>query len=248
MKEIYTLILSLLTLACFSQSTEGAVTYETIIKIDVSRFPPEVKDMIPSERKSKSQLIFNSKESLYKTVKEDKDINEEVSSVDGNRVRFRTQGRGDSEYYTNLEKGLAVNKTEFLGRTFLVDGGEKIEWKVTGEMEMIAGYQCMKATFMQDTIPVVAWFTPQIPISFGPGRYAGLPGLVLSVDIREGGRTIVASSVDLRALTEGEVIAAPDKGKKISREDFKELQMEKAKEMMEMRGGQGSGGSFIIRN
>lgn len=248
MKILYAISFSLLTIAGYSQNKEGVVTYESVIKIDVSRFPPEMKGMIPSERKSKNQLFFSEKEAIYKALKEEEDINKELTASDGNQVRFRMRGGSEREVYTNLEDGLVTDKSDLFGKTFLIEGGEPIEWKMTSEMKMIAGYQCMKATYMKDTIPVIAWFTPQIPLSLGPNEYAGLPGLVLSVDINEGRRSIVATNVEMRSLTEEETIVAPNKGKKVTREEFRKIQLEKMEEMREMNGGSGRGGAFIIRN
>ncbi|MEP5610633.1 MAG: GLPGLI family protein [Cyclobacteriaceae bacterium] len=246
MKPVLIVLLSSMMSLCFAQSKEGVITYESITRIDVSRIPPEMKGMIPPERKSKNQLFFNEQEAIYKTIKEDEDINQEVSAGDGNRIRFRMRGAPDNESYTNLENGTAINKTEFFGRTFLIEGGDEIEWKITSEMEAIAGYQCVKATYMRDTIPVAVWFTPQIPISLGPEEFGGLPGMVLSVDINDGQRTIKVTEVELRSLANEETIVAPTKGKKVTREEFRAIQAEKMAEMQEMNGG--SGGAVIIRN
>lgn len=246
MKPAFIILLTAIGSFCFAQEQEGVITYESIIKIDQSRFPPEMKGMIPPERKSKNQLIFNEKEAIYKVLKEAEDINKEVTAGDGDRIRFRMRGTGDNEFYTNREKGSSVDKTEFFGRTFLIGGGEGIEWKITNEMEEIAGYQCMKATYMRDTIPVAAWFTPQIPVSLGPAEYGGLPGMILSLDINDGQRTIKVTDVALRSLEESETIVAPTKGKKVTREEFRKIREEKMAEMQEMNGGRG--GAFIIRN
>jgi GLPGLI family protein len=239
-----------LSLSAFSQAKEGVITYEQVIKIDTERFPPEMRSMIPPERKSTMQLLFTEKESIYKAVKNEEDINQELTAGEGTQMRIRMKGASDDEMYSNLETGESTQKTEFFGRIFLVQAdGNDIEWKMTSDMKMVGKYQCMKATYMRDTIPVAVWFTPQIPVSLGPGEYKGLPGMILYVDVNDGRQTITATNLDLRPLTEEEVIETPTKGKKISREDFKKVQEEKMKEMQEMHGGRaGSGGTFIIRN
>lgn len=246
MKSVFIILLSLMASFCFGQNNEGVITYESIMRIDLSRFPPEVKGMIPPEQKSKNQLFFNQKEAIYKALQEEEDINQEVSAGNGARVQIRMGGAPDNEFYTNLDEGSAIDKTEFFGRTFLISGGEEIEWKITSESKIIAGYQCMKATYMRDTIPVAAWFTPQIPVSLGPGSYSGLPGMVLSVDVNDGQRTIMATNVDLRGLTTDERIVAPSKGKKVTRKEFIKIRDEKMAEMQEMNGGRG--GAVFIRN
>lgn len=245
MKFMSGLLLSAMVFFSNAQNNEGVITYESITKIDVSRFPPELKGMIPPERKSQNQLLFNEKEAIYKGIKKEEDINQEVTAG-GNRIQLKMAGASDNEFYTNLEKDYSLDKTEFFGRIFLIEGDQPIEWKMTSEMKMIAGYQCMKATYMRDTIPIIAWFTPQIPISVGPDLYRGLPGLVLAVDSNDGQRTITAQSVDLRPLNAEESIEAPKKGKKVKREEFRKIQEEKMKEMEEMNGGRG--GRFMIRH
>lgn len=248
MKLLITLCFSFLAFLGHSQEKEGVVTYESVMKIDVSEFPPEVKAMMPSEMKSKNQLFFNEKEAIFKSLNEEEDLNKEVTAGNGDQVQIKFGGASENELYTNLEDGSVVDKSEFFGRVFLINGGEPIEWKVSSEMKMIAGYQCVKATYMQDTIPVVAWFTPQIPVSLGPSEYAGLPGLVLSVDVSDGQNTIMATNIDMRTLTEEEIIVAPSKGKKVSREQFQKIQKEKMDEMAEMNGARGGGATFIISN
>ncbi len=247
MKSFIVVLLSSIAACCFAQNKEGVITYESIMRIDLSRLPPEMKGMIPPERKSKNQLLFNEKESIYKAVAEEEDSNREVTASGGGvRIQLRTPGGGDNEFYTNLEEGESIDKTEFMGRIFLIKGGEEIDWKITSESQMIAGYQCMKATYMRDTIPVSAWFAPQIPVSLGPAEFQGLPGMVLAVDINDGRRTIKAMEVDLRVLSDAEVITVPQKGKKVTRKQFEKIRDEKLEEMREMNGGRGGG--FIIRN
>jgi hypothetical protein len=66
------------------------------------------------------------------------------------------------------------------------------------------GYVCQKATVQLDSATnLVAWFTPQIPVSTGPGVNAGLPGLILEMAMNGDQRTVVATQVDLKKLPKG---------------------------------------------
>ena len=38
---------------------------------------------------------------------------------------------------------------------------------------------------MPKTIDIVAWYTPQIPVSHGPAEFGGLPGLILELTTDE---------------------------------------------------------------
>ncbi|MEL6812695.1 MAG: GLPGLI family protein [Bacteroidota bacterium] len=84
---------------------------------------------------------------------------------------------------------------------------------------------------------VTAWFTPQIPVKNGPGEYAGLPGLILEMNIDR--TTILCSKIVLNPK-EADKIEAPDTGKEVSREEYNKIVKEKMDEMREnWRGGNG---------
>jgi len=55
------------------------------------------------------------------------------------------------------------------------------EWEILPDTKSILGYNCQKATTTFRCRDYVAWFTMDIPISNGPWKFAGLPGLILNV-------------------------------------------------------------------
>ena len=103
--------------------------------------------------------------------------------------------------------------------------------KVTEEIEV-----------SKETI-VTAWYTPQIPVSNGPGEYWGLPGLIL--EINEGRTTILCSEITMNPSEKIE-IKEPTKGKAVTREEYNKIIKEKMEEMRERfrsrRGGNNRGG------
>ncbi|CAL2101469.1 GLPGLI family protein [Tenacibaculum sp. 190130A14a] len=84
-----------------------------------------------------------------------------------------------------------------------------------------------------DLIAVEAWYTPQIPVSHGPGEYWGLPGLILEVSA--GNRVMLCSKVIINP-SEKLIIEAPSKGKEITKMKYQETIRGK---MMEMRNNRG---------
>ena len=54
-------------------------------------------------------------------------------------------------------------------------------WQLYDETRTIMGYLCQKATTRFRGRDFVAWFAPEIPISNGPWKFGGLPGLILKV-------------------------------------------------------------------
>src|SRR5690554_7793127 len=95
-----------------------------------------------------------------------------------------------------------------------------------------------------EEIEVTAWFTPQIPVSNGPGEYAGLPGLILELNVY---RTTLLRSKIVMNPKSAEKIEPPTKGKKVSREEYITIVKEKTEELRENfqnRGGRRGGGGF----
>jgi len=80
---------------------------------------------------------------------------------------------------------------------------------------------------------VEAWYTPQIPVSHGPGEYWGLPGLILEVSA--GNTTMLCSKIVMNP-DEKIKIEAPDKGKEITKSEYQATIQGK---MLEMRNNRG---------
>ena len=83
-------------------------------------------------------------------------------------------------------------------------------------------------------IEVTAWYTPQIPVSQGPGDYWGLPGLILEINTD---KTIILCSKIIMNPEQKEAIEAPQKGQSISRSEYNDTVKEKMEEMRTMYEG-----------
>ena len=83
-------------------------------------------------------------------------------------------------------------------------------------------------------IEVTAWYTPQIPVSQGPGDFWGLPGLILEVNTDK--TTILCSKIIMNPQEKFE-IKAPEKGEVVSLKEYNETVKKKMEEMRSMYGG-----------
>ena len=83
-------------------------------------------------------------------------------------------------------------------------------------------------------IEVTAWYTPQIPVSQGPGDFWGLPGLILEVNTDK--TTILCSKIIMNPKEKVD-IEAPKKGTIVSRSEYTETVKKKMEEMRSMYGG-----------
>ena len=57
----------------------------------------------------------------------------------------------------------------------------KMNWEISSKKENILGYPAQKATTIFAGREWTAWFTTELPISDGPYKFYGLPGLILKI-------------------------------------------------------------------
>lgn len=97
-----------------------------------------------------------------------------------------------------------------------------------------------------DEETITAWFTPEIPVSQGPGPYWGLPGLILEVN---DGRTVLLCTQIKMNPEQKKAIEAPKKGKEVSQQEFNQIRADKMEEMAErfQEGDRRGGGGMRIR-
>ena len=63
---------------------------------------------------------------------------------------------------------------------------EEMSWEIGDSTQNILGYECVIAETDYHGRHWTVWFTPEIPVSFGPWKLHGLPGLILSADTGDG--------------------------------------------------------------
>lgn len=246
MKRLLPLLL--LSLAPAALAQQGTITYDRVVKLDI-KLPPEMesmRDQFPTENKTRMLLHFNESESVWLASEEQEESGDRTFGGGGMMIRMaRAQEKNIT--YINHDEARITDRRDFMGRTFLIqDDVPMLSWKLTGEQSEFNGYLVQKATAMQDTVSVEAWFSPQIPVAVGPGSFSGLPGAILVLTLDEGQTTFTAQDITLGELAEG-TIEVPKDGKKVTQEEFESIMEEKRKEMEAQFGGRGNGPRVMIR-
>ena len=158
----------------------------------------------------KSKLSISGKEGLF--VVEDK-LSTDIHDL-GQRINKTSAGGSNEYYYNDTNKTYLIKNCETLGECFIYTNNF-LEWQLTQETRAINGYVSYKAT--RSNGKVIAWYTPSIPISFGPKGEYGLPGLILELEI---GKIIFkASKIELNPKNKVNVIE-PEDGKRVSYEEY----------------------------
>lgn len=62
----------------------------------------------------------------------------------------------------------------------------KLDWTLLDGDTIISGYQCFKASTRLFGRGYIAWYCPEISMTYGPYKFNGLPGLVLRVTDTQG--------------------------------------------------------------
>lgn len=245
--------ISILISLCLSAQEQGEITYLTTINLHAELPDDEnsemIKQMIPEYQKTTNTLLFTKSKSFY-TNAQDESADEIVDEEDGNVQIKIEMDTPDEKIYTNIENGIVVEQRDLMGKLFLItDTLKAADWHVTNEQKKVANVVCQKAELYHEEDTIVAWFTPQIPVSTGPAGFGGLPGLIVHVSMNGGIFQITATQIVGREIGKKE-IKAPTKGKEITLDEFEALQLKKMQEMQEQFGGEGGEGGnvFIIQN
>ena len=70
------------------------------------------------------------------------------------------------------------------------------DWTITNESKVIAEYPCIKATTTFRGKKWIAWFAPQVPLSCGPWKLHGLPGLIMESSDVDGFYTMQVEKIE----------------------------------------------------
>ena len=261
-----------------AQDFQGVAYYQSARKmnrgmeIQGEGMTPAMQEQINAQLKKQFQKQYELKFNLTESIWEEEESldGEPATAQDGGMMIRMSTGGGLT--YKNTVKNLYLQETEMFSKPFLIkDELEPREWEITSETKKIGNYMAQKAIYTRirestsisftstngsddegertttmDTIQIEAWYTPQIPVSQGPDDFWGLPGLILEVN--DGTTSYVCDKIVLNP-EEGIDIKKPNKGKKVSREEFRAEMDAKTQEMMKKysNGGRGDGNSITIR-
>lgn len=263
-KILLSLVVLLSGLQIYAQQSEfqGKAYYYKKSSLELGRWGERMteaqKKQIEARLKNRLEktyiLTFNRQEAVFN---EDQKLG--VDAISGATDSWG-KNFSPGEQYKNVKTNQLVQSQEFYGKKFLVkDELPEIKWEMGSETKQIGGYTCYQANAMipaskiswydfsweelrkaeedgdqsEEMVKVTAWYTPQIPVSLGPAEYYGLPGLILEVNANN--TTMLCFKVVMNP-EEKINIEAPDKGKEVSKQEYKTTITEKMIEMRDNRG------------
>lgn len=221
----------------YAQKNSGIISYKVYNVSNEENKDADVNDFIkkPNEDllKLEFELSFNAQESLF--------IVKDALEIDGNsyfrNMALALAGASNRIWYTNFEK--LTMQYNFMNKLFLVEKNKNsTEWQLSNETKKIGDYLCYKAKCTLPNIGskglveknVEVWYAKDIPIPLGPVGLVGLPGLILEANFFK--VSYFASNVKIKKGKHINIII-PEKGERITENDFFNLAVSKVKEHKE---------------
>ena len=177
------IILAFVTLHGVAQQfiTKGTIEFEvtTNVKKTMSNesFLDELKATIPTFKIAYYNYTFANNKSLYRFDHYD----EKKAKV----PEFLRENEDENLWFNDFTTGQSFTQKTRFGSVFSIkDSIKNIQWKITNESRVIAGFNCRKAVGkIFDSVYVFAFYTDEIAISGGPCTINGLPGMILGITI-----------------------------------------------------------------
>lgn len=266
MKKIQTFLVLFLSFTLSAQTFNGKAIYQSKrivdIKLDSKGMggaqQAQLQEMLKKQFEKVYELHFDKKTSLY--YQQEKLETPAPKMMGGIQIIIGGGGSAN-KLFKNTKEGIFVDKRDMMGKLFLIqDNLEKLDWKLEKETKKIGNYTCFKAVateeykdrdFKTDSITlktrkIIAWYTPEIPVSHGPEKLYGLPGLIL--EVAKGKHLLLCTKVVLNP-SNAMSIKQPEKGKKVSQKKFDAIEYKKKKEIRKRFSGsrkKGKGNKFTI--
>lgn len=216
----------------------GVIKYEQTKRYDFeSQFKgpknDRIKDFLatlPKESKAAKILQFNATSALFG---DDPEVQEALPENLQKALRrasyFSPPNPEVTQVYYDFENDKKLEQVDFMTRTFRINSEiTPPSWKLNTRKIKVLDYVCMGAETQIGEQTITAWFSPQIPVSAGPDRFFGLPGVILALEI-DGEMAFLATEIILNTETATK-IEKPSDGKKIKQEAFDLIVAEKEEE------------------
>ena len=190
----------------------GASKYDTIafyniqVKYELKYLP----DSINRDKTNTRVMVLNlSPKGISSFCEYSQEVRDSIyiSHTQNGKIKMSDMNRSSKlggriyEFYTIIKSWPEKNRLLYKGnagfdfytyKETLPDFGWKVDFSQT---KTIVGYTCHEAQGSYGGRNYQAWFTTDIPISDGPWKFRGLPGLILEVASTDGDYSFAATSI-----------------------------------------------------
>lgn len=202
---------------CFAQIQNGKIAYGVSIEM-IEGFKGTIMEKPYTESINNAkylsfELLFNKESAIFSS-----NDGLEVGSQDVFMSKISAGYMNEVFQYKDFSLCAVNGFGNYLLKTDAVK-----DWVLVNETKEIQGFLCFKATASKKgantgaIFPVIAWYCPKIPFSYGPNGYGNLPGLILELQVRN--VVYGVKKIDLN-LSKPPVIGKPKDYPIINQEEF----------------------------
>jgi len=121
--------------------------------------------------------------------------------------------------FTDKNNSRIVSR-DMIGKDIFIvhDHIEPIQWQIKSTSKKIDNYTCLMAVAEFRGRIYTAWFTPDIPVSFGPWKLHGLPGLI--VEVSDQSKEVCFYLKSIKGENHSNQVAAPTDGTLVNFNEF----------------------------
>lgn len=231
MKKILFFILTIASAVGYCQTVQ--ITYDVQIDISGVQTKPFNHQYILNNSNGKSLQ----KKFLAQSVSgAKKDKNNESTTI----IKI---GNDTTYVYKDFQRNSMLSEEKIFTKVFKVaDELNVFSWKIEEDTLTILNHKCRKATTKFRGREFAAYFAEDIPVADGPGKFNGLPGLILKVNIINSTAVFSVEAVEIRLDKPTKEILNPfDAQKMMTFEDFRKEYKRKYSEMESFSAEQSSG-------
>ncbi|MDO5509573.1 MAG: GLPGLI family protein [Weeksellaceae bacterium] len=176
--------------------------------------------LLAMEEKRPYKLLFNDSISIYEKIPKI-----DNSPNDGSRVEFSSS---ETFIFKDLKNRKIMYDQIYPKKYFILDSLTHMDWELTRETKEILGQKVYRANAEKDKFEIIAWYTKDISIAHGPQEFWGLPGLILSIEIKHERKnsidTIIADKISMS--TTAVKVPQTKNVKTYTKEEFKQIMKE----------------------
>jgi GLPGLI family protein len=181
----------------------------------------EYEMMVYSETsydKYAATLLFNDSFSRfdYHTKDIGDVVNENKVSDNSTSINIKKSDTTSYAIFNDLKKAILYN---IAGNEIVYENDTKQDWELVNEEKKIGNLVCFKATCDFRGRSYIAWYASTVPISFGPWKFKGLPGLI--IELADSKNEVIFSVTKIEIPFKSEVKGLDLKKQAISREEAK---------------------------
>lgn len=186
-----------------NQNKENVIIYERSLNmhafIRAQRTSDQSSDLKINEyRKANPQFLkvnyileFDKFHSFFREV-----INSK-NTTGGIYEQYTELAMKNTVYSKHTDSTYQIKKELFSNTFFIKDRRKQVKWKITDENREILGHNCIRANgLLNDSIYLVAFFSPTIPYDVGPECIGGLPGAILSLYLPDDNVSYISKEIN----------------------------------------------------